>query len=291
MKLTHPITFAASDDDVNLLGVIHHDEAITLRGLQTDLARLRALTPLVRLSVREPAGIAFALPVIGYGPNTEEEAALRSFDFDFATSESPEDVPTVLYLTSPERSRTLTSGQDACRLILEPDQPITAGTLKAFIDGLGMSYLTLESEGPYLSLRDGQGGMLSSFRRRHMEEYIQPRYQPCGMQLVCEKNEADQICAVRIEVTADGGFNLRAAHQVPSIARVSSKNGMAFGWMEPVAAANLLWDYLGEGRLWTTAIMFAKALGFHPENLGELELIIDDQRTWCYQPDAISDRR
>lgn len=288
MKLTHPITFAASDDDVNLLGVIHHDEAITLRGLQTDLARLQALTPLMRLSAREPAGIAFALPVIGYGPNTEEEAALRSFDFDFATSESPEDVPTVLYLTSPERSRTLMRGQDACRLILEPDQPITAGTLKAFIDDLGMPYLSLESEGPYLAIRDGGSQMFSDLRRG---KRVQPRYQPCGMQLVCEKNEADQICAVRIEVTADGGFNLRAAHQVPSIARVSSKNGMAFGWMEPAAAANLLWDYLGEGRLWTTAIMFAKALGFHPENLGELELIIDDQRTWCYQPDAISDRR
>jgi hypothetical protein len=287
MRPIHPITFKAGTDDLNLLSVIHPDEVITMRGLQADLARLQAEMPLVRLSAREPSGIAFTLAIIGFGVDTEKEAAFRQFDFNFASHETPEQHPTVLYLTSPERSRQLLGGQDACRLVLEPDQPITAGTLKAFIENLGVSNLTFEPDGPYLAIRDASSQMMSDFRRRNRP---QPRYQPCDLRLVCEHNEAGQICAVRIEVTANGRFDLRSGHQVSGIARVSSRNGTAYGWVEPIVAVGLLWDYLGEAALWATAIRFAKALGFHPENMGELELVIDERRTWHYMPDAVSDR-
>jgi len=286
MRPIRPITFK-SNSDPKLLGVVHPDEVITMRGLQTDLARLQAEMPLVRLSARERSGIAFTLAVIGFGVDTEKETAFRQFDFNFASNETPERHPTVLYLTSPERSRRLMSGQDACRIVLDPDQPITAGTLKAFTESLGVSNLTFEPDGPYLAIRDGSSVTFSDFRRRSR---TQPRYQPCELQLVCEQNEAGQICAVRIEVATSGKFDLRAGHQVPGIARVSSRNGTAYGWVEPMVAVGLMWDYLGEATLWTTAISFAKALGFHPENMDELELVIDERRTWRYAPDAVSDR-
>ncbi len=285
MEPRYPVAFTASNDDLNLLGVIHPGEVLTLRTLQADLERLRSLLPQVRLSARESQGIAFALPILGFGTDTEEEV-FRQFNFDFATGDAHEERPAVLYLTSRERSRRFLSGQDACRLILEPDQPIMAGTLKSFIEDLGISFPSFEPEGPYLAIHDGSSQMFSDLRRRNR---VQPRYQPCELRLMCEMLKGN-ICAVRIEVVAEGDFQLRAGHAVAGIQRVSKRNGVAYGWVEPASTTDLLWDYLGEGKLWTTAIAFAKAMGFHPENLEELELVIDDQRTWTYQPSAISDR-
>lgn len=291
MKPTKVLTFLETEErGYDLLGLIHGDEVVTMRSLQRELRRLRKVLPFAQLYAHSAKGLAFAVPIFG-STRPEDRQVFTEFEFDFAVScdgpDDPKEKPDVLYITSPERSNLCGSSADACKVVLDPDKPITAGTLKAFIDGLGVN-VVLDDDGPYLALHDNSGAHDSRLRYRAAQEHMQPRYQPCNLQLSAERVQGF-IHGIRVEVTAVGAtFTLREGQKLPGFTRLAADEAKAFAWIK-TDRERLLADFMGVGDFWRRAVNFAKALGYHPENLDQLQLIIDDQRSLRYDLGAISD--
>lgn len=291
MKPTKALAFLETEErGYDLLGIIHGGEVLTMRSLQRELRRLREVLPFAQLYAHSPKGLAFAVPIFG-STRPEDRQVFTDFEFDFAANcdgpDNPNEKPDVLYITSPERSNLCGSSADACRVVLDPDKPVTAGTLKAFIDGLDVSVI-FDDDGPYLALHDNSGAHDSKLRYRAAQEHMQPRYQPCSLRLIAERVQGS-IHGIRAEVTAAGAtFTLREGQKLHGFTRLAANGATAFAWIK-TDRERLLADFMGVGDFWRRAVNFAKALGYHPENLDELLLAIDDQRSLRYDLGAISD--